>query len=397
MAGTQETNGAEQVEQLATVLLSSICTDGDTQARHETSEDAVRDYTWLYSQSKQHGTKCPLPALKAVFDGRVYWLYDGFQRYEAAGKAGLDSVPVAFVRGTPEDARWFACAANKEHRGERRTNDDISKAIRMALKHPRAATMSNYEIAEHVGVVEGTIRYAKKKLDWATTEVPQSGVIIDRNGRRMNVANIGKAGVANDQPTTQVTQWDETPAASASTQVTQMREEEDEPAPPSEEVKGEDLPADEDARQFDERRHALDAQQKRIKRTRDEYAKHVKEAVYDGRGEEVPTCLRDLFASPALPDLIARVDQIAGLAKELQQAAVAFYKIYPYVRIDDYLKHVKAGCEEFADAGQALEDGKPHAPCPQCQGAMSKCDGCRNSGCVPLWRWRALTDYYGQE
>jgi N6-adenosine-specific RNA methylase IME4 len=84
-------------------------------------------------------------------------VWDGWHRIRGAKAAELETVPANVQQGTVEDARWHASSANQTP-GLRRSNEDKGRAIRLALSHPRAATMSNYQIAEHCGVNEITVR-----------------------------------------------------------------------------------------------------------------------------------------------------------------------------------------------------------------------------------------------
>lgn len=60
-----------------------------------------------------------MPPLRAVSDGRVAWLWDGFLRIEALktllGKHRIERVDCMMRRGTREDAMLLAAGANAEH------------------------------------------------------------------------------------------------------------------------------------------------------------------------------------------------------------------------------------------------------------------------------------------
>jgi hypothetical protein len=177
--------------------------------------------------------------------------------------------------------------------------------------------------------------------------------------------------------------------------------------PPSEEkINGEDLPADEEAREFDLRARAEEEKQKRIDKAKAEDAKHQKPPIYDSLGQEVPTCLRDLFGSPGVPDLIntlrARADDVLerrrtdiGELNRLVKHAIALRAAgYPYLRVDDFGGHARESlklasevAKELRGAAQALADGLPYAICPECKGDENGCDHCRKSGCVPRWHY----------
>ncbi len=55
-----------------------------------------------------------------------------------------------------------------------------------ALAHPKAATLSNRQIAEHCGVDEGTVRRYRAEM---TSGFPQSALRLGRDGRVINVTN----------------------------------------------------------------------------------------------------------------------------------------------------------------------------------------------------------------
>src|SRR5262245_57941891 len=74
------------------------------------------------------------PPVVVFFDGEVRWLADGFLRYAAYKAAGLGQIRAVVYRGTRDDARWYACGANKEFDrvGLRRTNADKRRAAENA-------------------------------------------------------------------------------------------------------------------------------------------------------------------------------------------------------------------------------------------------------------------------
>jgi hypothetical protein len=53
--------------------------------------------------------------------------------------------------GTRNDALWLAVSANQDH-GLQRTNADKQRAVKAALRHPKAKDLGTREIAKHVGV-----------------------------------------------------------------------------------------------------------------------------------------------------------------------------------------------------------------------------------------------------
>jgi hypothetical protein len=119
--------------------------DGGTQPRTDIDHTVVDEYSDAYAA----GAK--FPAVIVFFDGKVYWLSDGFHRWWAARKAERKTILCEIRNGTQFDAQWFSYSANRTH-GLHRDSRDKVNAVQAALLHPNAAKMSDRMIAEHVGV-----------------------------------------------------------------------------------------------------------------------------------------------------------------------------------------------------------------------------------------------------
>lgn len=118
---------------------SQIRIDGGTQMRVSINQDKVSEY------ADQMRDEAVFPPIKVMFDGAVYWLYDGFHRYFAAQAAGFTAIQVEYKPGTMEDAQDLALSANNVH-GLPRTNEDKRKAVETALSYERHANKSDREI-----------------------------------------------------------------------------------------------------------------------------------------------------------------------------------------------------------------------------------------------------------
>jgi len=161
---------------MKTLPLEKIRLDGDTQPRAAIDQEVVDEYTFLYRHPPSH-----LPALTVFYDGANWWLADGFHRWHAAKKAGLDKLPCEVHQGSKEDAQWYAVAANQTH-GLRRSNADKAKAVKAALKHPKGAKMSDRKIAEYVGVTDKTVAKYRAELE-GRSEIPNAETRTDTAGR----------------------------------------------------------------------------------------------------------------------------------------------------------------------------------------------------------------------
>ena len=135
---------------MSKIDLDKIRIDGGTQPRAKINQDVVDEYAELY----RAGAK--LPPVVAFHDGAEWWLGDGFHRYHGRRKAEKTDIEVEERKGTVEDARWFAYATNQTH-GMRRTNADKEKAVKAALSHPKAAAMTDRQIADYLGVSHHTV------------------------------------------------------------------------------------------------------------------------------------------------------------------------------------------------------------------------------------------------
>ncbi len=68
-------------------------------------------------------------------------------------------------------------------------NEDKQRAVKAALAHPASLSLSDHQIARHVGVDVKTVGNWRDKL---TMEIPQSIKRTGSDGRTINTANIGK-------------------------------------------------------------------------------------------------------------------------------------------------------------------------------------------------------------
>ena len=169
--------------QATEIRIADIRRDGATQPRSGLDAQHVEDLIQALTDG------ATLPAIDVMFDGTFYWLYDGFHRTAAHERLGHTKIAAIVHQGAQEDAQWESYAANKSH-GLKRSNEDKKRQVLAALRHPKAPTLSNRELARHVGVDEGTIRYYRTQLE-STAEIPQSTTRIGADGRTINTAKIG--------------------------------------------------------------------------------------------------------------------------------------------------------------------------------------------------------------
>ena len=131
--------------QLCELPIASLAFDTDVQCREALRSETVGEYR----EAAQAGAK--FPPLVVFYDGKVYWVADGFHRGQAFREAGLEKVPVDIRTGTKRDAILYAVGANASH-GLRRTNADKRRAVETLLRDSEWCQWSDREIARRVGV-----------------------------------------------------------------------------------------------------------------------------------------------------------------------------------------------------------------------------------------------------
>lgn len=174
------------------IPLNKLRLDGDTQPRVSIDTTLVDEYSEGYAGG------VVFPPIDVFFDGVDYWIADGFHRWHAAMKAGLDAIDCCIHKGTVEDAKWFSYAANQTH-GSRRSNSDKAKAVKAALLHTNGAKMSDHQIAEYVGVSQPMVGKYRNDLA-ATNKDYKSPARTGKDGRTIDTSNIGKKSPPREQP-----------------------------------------------------------------------------------------------------------------------------------------------------------------------------------------------------
>ena len=176
---TEEALPAGEFPQLR---LSQIRRDGGTQPREGINEDHVAN---MLATLEGGGS---LPAIEVMYDGTDYWLVNGFHRCAAHAQHGADLVTVIIKQGTLDDAKWESLGANRELP---RTQREIERNIKDALRHPKSAGMSNRALGAHLGVDHKTVGKYRSELQ-TTGEIPQSTQRTGADGRTIDTTNIGK-------------------------------------------------------------------------------------------------------------------------------------------------------------------------------------------------------------
>lgn len=132
--------------------LDKIRIDGGTQLRY-------LDTNHVAELRRVHPTN--LPKIVVFFDGKDYWLADGFHRYHRFRADNVKSVEVERRKGTQRDAVLYACSANSRH-GLPRTNADKRRAVATLLADAEWGKKSSRWIAEKCNVSDDLVADVRK-------------------------------------------------------------------------------------------------------------------------------------------------------------------------------------------------------------------------------------------
>lgn len=106
--------------------LSHISRNQRAQPRAKLDEQLIAEYADAMRQGEI------FPPVTVFYDGKNYWLADGYLRFEAAARIGHDSISADVHEGTLRDATLWAVGANATH-GRRRSEADRKWATRQLL------------------------------------------------------------------------------------------------------------------------------------------------------------------------------------------------------------------------------------------------------------------------
>lgn len=175
---------ASDEEQKDQLLLSLIITNGGTQSRASISDDVVADY----AAALENGAV--FPKVTVFYDGKAYWLADGFHRVSAHIKAGRQAIGADVRQGTRRDAILFSVGANSSH-GLRRTNDDKRRAVSTLLADAEWSNWSDRRIAECAGVSNQFVSNMRLSVNGGQIGSMRT---VERNGTvyQQNTAAIGR-------------------------------------------------------------------------------------------------------------------------------------------------------------------------------------------------------------
>ena len=140
------------------INIEKIRIDGDTQSRESLKQATILDYT-----EKVLAGEIFKP-IKIIYDGKDWWLADGFHRYFAHKRAKVNTIDADISNGTKRDAWIYSLSANGKH-GLPRSNEDKRRSVMRALNDIELCDKTNIEIAKICDVSDMTVGRIRKELE----------------------------------------------------------------------------------------------------------------------------------------------------------------------------------------------------------------------------------------
>lgn len=146
--------------------LNKIRLDGDTQPREKILNDWVNHLKERLLDGKV------LNPVTVFFDGKHYWLADGFHRYHAHNNAGFKDINVDLVTASKRKAWLFSLGANSDH-GMPPTPKEIRNNVRRALEDIELSTKTSRELADICNCSHMTVVRVKKEMELEKSAQPE--------------------------------------------------------------------------------------------------------------------------------------------------------------------------------------------------------------------------------
>ena len=172
-------NSYQTQEEIKRLRLDQLRTDGGTHCR--TEKEIYGPKIDEYAADMGRGEK--FPPIRARYDGKYYWLSDGFLRLAAAEQLGIKKIEVEVRHGTQRDAILDAVGANADH-GLRRTNKDRREAVSKLLNDEEWRNWSSRVIAGYCRVSHTFVQQMRGKLSGNDCQI---AIKARRNGKAYTI------------------------------------------------------------------------------------------------------------------------------------------------------------------------------------------------------------------
>ncbi len=176
------------------VELRKIRMDGGTQSRAAINEATVAEYAEAMANPET-----VFPPVVVFFDGKDYWLADGFHRVAAWTQLGRTDIPAEIRQGDLRRAILYSLSANSTH-GLHRTNEDKRRAVNVLLGDPEWMAWSDREIAKVCGVSHPFVSGLREAVTGNVTSENRAYTTKHGTPATMNTAKIGAVSKPDQEP-----------------------------------------------------------------------------------------------------------------------------------------------------------------------------------------------------
>lgn len=351
---------------IETLPLGQIMVDPRLQPRAKGNDAAT---VAEYAEAYRRGEKLPEGVVVHTSKG-WYFLAEGFQRFEGAKQAGLETLPFEVVKGEYIDAKLIAAGSNKGH-GLKRTNEDKRRAVQFALE--ARTEWTNEEVANHVGVGQEMV---------ADIRVALGAVVDDGDAEDTVTEDAEQPAEAEEKPEPRKRGRPNRTALAkkAGKEIRKNPEASDDEVAKTVNCKPELVT--EVRRQLVEK----GVIEKKLKGTT------KSQQLNDELGVKVPDELRDLFGDPYLYKSAEALGEMSRKLAAMKRSVASKGIAWRYLQIEAIMNRLSAANREIELAMSSFISGQPYAVCPTCKGDGVKKEVkgdsvCSGHGYVPKWRY----------
>ena len=174
--------------------ISQIKTNGGTQSRKKIDNKKVMEYADLMKEGIQ------FKPIVVFFDGKIYWLADGFHRVSAYKSNGGLEVTAIVNEGGQREAFLYAVGANNDGRGLSMTQEENRNNIEVMIRDDEWGKWSDERIASIVRVSRITVFRIRKKLEKEGKVTPKkTTTYVDKHGQEKQM-DISKSTAPKEEP-----------------------------------------------------------------------------------------------------------------------------------------------------------------------------------------------------
>lgn len=172
--------------ELELIAIDRIRAERNTQSRVGLNTETIDDY----AEKMERGVD--FPPITVFYDGRDYWLADGWHRLKASCKAQrlvMDPfIRVDVRKGNQREALLFSIGANAGH-GLPRTRQDKRRAVTLLLNDSEWSKWSDNFLAQKANVSQAFVSKVRREMP---DPVPQTSTV--RRTARGGVMDTRKIG-----------------------------------------------------------------------------------------------------------------------------------------------------------------------------------------------------------